>query len=120
MTSIPSNAKARKYLIDTLVRIDLQGLFNDDNNICFANLQIQMNIKRKPGQSTTLATVLLEAGEKFPFKYIRKAFLHSFEMKGSIKLQKKKYTKSSKCKKLIKYGDSKKCSSKDSTWSKYY
>ena len=112
---ISSKSAQGRYSQNKLVRIDLQGKFNDENNICFANIQIQMNIPRPKGKSTTIATVLLEMGEDFPLEHIRRAFMSSLKEKGSIKLRKKKYykdQKTSKCKGLIKYGDSKKCSSK--------
>ena len=94
-----------------LVRIDLQKMY-DNSKVCFANIQIQMNIPRVPGESTTIAMIQLQAGEDFPPRYIRRALRESLDREMNIKLQEKKYSwnkKLQKCDKLIKYGDTKKC-----------
>ena len=55
-------------------------------------IQIQMNIPRtKKNKSTTIAFVMLQAGENFPVEYIQKALFLSLDMKGTIILQKRKF-----------------------------
>ena len=68
------------------VRIDLQGVINQDDTY-FANIQIQLNIQRAPGQSTTIAAILLQAGQNIPVRYIRKALLLSLQEHGTVQLQ---------------------------------
>ena len=106
---IPRYAGRSKYYKNKDVRIDLEGTYGPDN-LRFANIQIQMNIKRKPGKSTTIANVLLQAGVNFPVEYIQKALLLSLDMQGVITLQKRTYAKDkkSKCKWPKKYGGSEK------------
>jgi len=78
-----------------LVRLDLQGLFNNKNGIRYANLQIQLNKPRMGTQggeedeeveediaegalgkprSTTIAIVLMPCGEVIPENIMKKAF----------------------------------------------
>ena len=106
---IPRYAGRSKYYKNKDVRIDMEGTYGPDN-LRFANIQIQMNIKRKSGKSTTIANVLLQAGVNFPVEYIQKALLLSLDMQGVITLQKRTYAKDKKpkCKWPKKYGGSKK------------
>ena len=74
-----------------LVRIDLQKMYNE-SKVCLANIQIQMNVPRVPGESTTIAMIQLQAGEDFPTRYIRRALHESLNRERTIKLQKKEYS----------------------------
>ena len=60
MNGIGPNANAGTLFHKNDARIDLQGLFNQ-NNMRFANIQIQMNVPRVPGESTTIAVASREA-----------------------------------------------------------
>ena len=86
LNGIALNANAGTLFNNDDARIDLQGLFNQ-NNMRFANIQIQMNVPRVPGESTTIAIIRLQAGKHFPIGYIRKALLESLVQKGLVILQ---------------------------------
>ena len=68
------------------VRVDIQRMVNQ-NGICFANIQIQLNNRRVSGQSTTLAVIQLQAGVNFPIRYIRRSLQLSLERHENIILQ---------------------------------
>ena len=83
---IEANSRAGTLLNGDNVRVDLQGLINR-RGIRFANIQIQINTRRAPGQTTTIAAVLLPAGEHIPVRYIRRALLLSLERHATVVLQ---------------------------------
>ncbi|MCI4388986.1 hypothetical protein PGIGA_G00092460 [Pangasianodon gigas] len=74
--------QARSQLITSdNLRIDMQGLINR-NNQRYYNLQIQVNVRRRPGQSTTVAQIIVPAG--VPDRYIRRAFWESFRRRARV------------------------------------
>ena len=93
-TFIATNNKSGTIVTEGLVRLDLQGLFNNKNGIRYANLQIQLNKTRLDTQgreveereeaiavaefgkpkSTTIAIVLMPCGEVIPENIMKKAF----------------------------------------------
>ena len=65
-------------------RIDMQGMF-ELHNQQYHNLQIQRNIHRKPGRSTTYSQVLVPKDLLgVPDRYVRRAFLESFERQVGV------------------------------------
>ena len=89
LNEIPDNAQPGTIIRSKDVRIDLQGMFSKENQR-FANIQIQMNIprpKKKKNKSTTIALLLLQAGEHFPVEYIHIALRESLERQGAIILR---------------------------------
>ena len=98
-TFIDKNSRPKTLVKGELVRLDLQGLFNRPDGKRYANLQIQLNKPRyseleeqldesqeteddqagataevgKP-KSTTIAIVLMPAGENIPENISRQAF----------------------------------------------
>ena len=63
-------------------RIDIQGDFKDTKNLLpkngrWANIQIQKNIQRSEGKSTTAAQVHVQLGQDFTVQEFRDAFNES-------------------------------------------
>ncbi|KAL1279357.1 hypothetical protein QQF64_026030 [Cirrhinus molitorella] len=78
----------RSNLIHTEnLRIDLQQIIpnNNNNNQRYYNLQIQVNIPRRPGQSTTVSQIIVPRG--IPRRYIRRAFLESFRRRARVRVE---------------------------------
>ncbi|TSN95699.1 hypothetical protein Baya_9813 [Bagarius yarrelli] len=76
--------QARSELTTTKkLRIDLQQLVKRKNKYYY-NLQIQLNTVRKRNKSTTLAQVLTPQGEDVPERYIRRAFIESFNHQARV------------------------------------
>ncbi len=74
--------QARSNLITSEnLRIDMQGLINR-NNQRYYNLQIQVNMNRRPGQSTTVSQIIIPSG--VPDRYIRRAFWESFRRRARV------------------------------------
>ena len=74
-----------KTLVETdTFRIDMQGMVNRGNQR-FYNLQIQRNVPRQSGQSTTYSQVLVpENLESVPTRYVRRAFVLSCKHSAGI------------------------------------
>ena len=83
---IAGNAQAGTLINMNTVRVDLQGMINRDG-IRYANIQIQINTRRTPGRSTTIAAVLVQANQDMPVRYIRRALLYSLQQHGTIVLR---------------------------------
>ncbi|XP_070710808.1 uncharacterized protein [Pempheris klunzingeri] len=66
------------------LRIDLQGLINR-NNQQYYNLQIQWNVPRRSGQSTTLAQIIVPVDTSA--EYMREAFRESLQRRARIVLE---------------------------------
>lgn len=66
-------------------RIDMQGMVNRGNQRYY-NLQIQRNVPRQSGQSTTYSQVLLPENpiREIPSRYVRRAFNLSYEDRAGI------------------------------------
>jgi len=65
-------------------RIDMQGMVNRDNRRYY-NLQIQRNVPRQRGQSTTYSQVLVpENLEGVSTRYVRGAFIRSYKETAGI------------------------------------
>ena len=97
-TFIEKNSGSGTIVKKKLVRLDLQGQFND-NSIRYANLQIQLNaLTASDGLTdeseeeyeddvadgggpirTTIATVLMPSGEKIPYDIMKTAFNGSLD-----------------------------------------
>jgi hypothetical protein len=97
-TFIEKNSGSGTIVKKKLVRLDLQGQFND-NSIRYANLQIQLNaLTASDGLTdeseeededvvtdgggpirTTIATVLMPSGEKIPYDIMKRAFNGSLD-----------------------------------------
>ena len=97
-TFIEKNSRSGTIVKKKLVRLDLQGQFND-NSIRYANLQIQLNaLTASDGLTdeseeeyeddvadgggpirTTIATVLMPSGEKIPYDIMKTAFNGSLD-----------------------------------------
>lgn len=75
------------------LRIDVQGTFNrkqpKGDSILYYNLQIQINMARKPGESTTVSQIIVPDG--VPERYIRRAFLESFRRRAKVEVEVSKY-----------------------------
>ncbi|XP_028414785.1 uncharacterized protein LOC114537874 [Dendronephthya gigantea] len=75
--------------INSDFRIDLQGIHSWENQNYY-NLQLQRNIPRRPGQSTTYATVLVpvaRAGSQYMnSQLLRIAFIKSLSEKQNIRI----------------------------------
>ena len=69
-------------------RIDMQGMVNR-NNQKYHNLQIQQNVPRQSGRSTTFALVLVPENlpEQITKRYVRRAFLESFQKQAEITIE---------------------------------
>ncbi|XP_053336275.1 uncharacterized protein LOC128508824 [Clarias gariepinus] len=86
--------QARSELITSdHLRIDLQGLVNRNNlnrnnqnrnTLRYYNLQIQVNVRRQPGSSTTVAQVLIPQNEDVPDRYVRRAFKESVDHRARV------------------------------------
>ena len=83
---IAGSRQAGTLLDINTVRVDLQGMINQDG-IRYANIQIQINTQRIPGRSTTIAAVLMQANQDIPVRYIRRALLFSLQQHGTIVLR---------------------------------
>ncbi|KAL6467319.1 hypothetical protein MHYP_G00251230 [Metynnis hypsauchen] len=80
--------QARSNLITSdNLRIDLQGLLYIDGQQYY-NLQIQLNVHRRPGQSTTVSQVLVRSD--IPDRYVRFAFVESFLRRARVTVRVKK------------------------------
>ncbi|CAL8296267.1 unnamed protein product [Boreogadus saida] len=78
-------SQAKSNLLSSCnVRIDNQGMTTDG----YINLQIQHNVPRRPGQSTTLAQILVPIDTSD--EEIRAAFRVSLENRAKVKKQKEK------------------------------
>ena len=86
LNEIAANTQAGTLYVQGNVRVDMQGLVYR-NGIRFANIQIQHNIRRNNGESTTFVVIQLQAGENFPIRYIRRALQLSLERHENIILQ---------------------------------
>ncbi len=84
------NSWENTYLVDQArsnlirsgnLRIDMQGIINRNNQIYY-NLQIQVNVKRNGGESTTVAQIIIPGG--IPERYVRRAFLESFDCRARV------------------------------------
>ena len=97
-TFIADNTKSKTLVLKPLVRLDLQGQFNDKNGKRYSNLQIQLNkqnldtqeeaekekVKVDEGafeekKSTTIALVLMPCDEEIPKNIMKKAFNGSLD-----------------------------------------
>ena len=68
-------------------RIDMQGMVNR-GGVRYHNLQIQRNVKRQSGQSTTYSQVLVPENQAgVTSRYVRRAFLQSFYDRVGITIQ---------------------------------
>lgn len=68
-------------------RIDMQGMVPRDNQRYY-NLQIQMNVRRQKGQSTTYSQVLVpENLEGVSTEYVRDAFITSYKETAGITIR---------------------------------
>ena len=68
-------------------RIDMQGMVNRDNQRYY-NLQIQRNVPRERGQSTTYSQVLVpENLTGIPTRYVRDAFLRSYRETAGVTIE---------------------------------
>ncbi|XP_071359753.1 uncharacterized protein [Trachinotus anak] len=77
--------QARSNLISSdNLRIDLQGVFNVDNQLCY-NLQIQVNKPRCRGESTTLSQIICPVDT--PAEQMRWAFKRSLEKRTKVILR---------------------------------
>jgi hypothetical protein len=72
-------------------RLDLQGLFMAKwsfrhRNIRFANLQVQLNVKKgiRSSKSTTLAQLCLQVDRPFPVRFVRRGFVESINQRCAI------------------------------------
>jgi hypothetical protein len=86
LNGIAASTQAGTLFVHGSVRVDMQGMVNR-NGVRFANIQIQHNIRRVPGQSTTFVVIQLQAGVDFPIRYIRRALQLSLERHENIILQ---------------------------------
>ncbi|XP_072526528.1 uncharacterized protein [Salminus brasiliensis] len=68
------------------LRIDLQGLVNRGNQRYY-NLQIQLNVHRNNGESTTVAQILIPEEPEIPTRYVRRAFLESFRRRAKVTVE---------------------------------
>ncbi|XP_036439531.1 uncharacterized protein LOC118816998 isoform X3 [Colossoma macropomum] len=76
--------QARSNLItSTNLRIDLQALPYKDGQQYY-NLQIQLNVPRRPGQSTTVSQILIPRDSTVPDRYVRFAFVESFRRRARV------------------------------------
>ncbi|KAK3507229.1 hypothetical protein QTP70_011552 [Hemibagrus guttatus] len=75
-------AKSNILKTDSL-RIDIQGRLKR-NNQYYYNLQIQVNMPRQKGGSTTVAQVLIPQNEDIPDRYVRRAFNESFTRRAKV------------------------------------
>ncbi|KAL7856344.1 hypothetical protein AOLI_G00199480 [Acnodon oligacanthus] len=76
--------QARPNLITSEhLRIDLQGLLCIDGQQYY-NLQIQLNVPRRPGQSTTVSQIFIPRNVPVPDRYVRFAFVESFRRRARI------------------------------------
>uniref|UniRef100_A0A8C2AXH9 Uncharacterized protein n=1 Tax=Cyprinus carpio TaxID=7962 RepID=A0A8C2AXH9_CYPCA len=74
--------QARSNLITSdNLRIDMQRPINR-NNQRYYNLQIQVNMPRVSGESTTVSQIIVPDG--VPERYIRRAFLESFSRRARV------------------------------------
>ncbi|XP_021328370.2 uncharacterized protein si:ch73-144l3.2 [Danio rerio] len=74
--------QARSNLLRSAdVRIDMQGLINR-NNLRYYNLQVQRNVPRRAGESTTVSQIIVPPG--VPARYIRRAFIESLRMRAQV------------------------------------
>ncbi|KAL0161680.1 hypothetical protein M9458_045405 [Cirrhinus mrigala] len=81
--------QARSNLIRSgNLRIDMQGIINR-NNQRYYNLQIQVNVQRRRGDSTTVAQILIPRG--IPERYVRRAFTESFDRRAKVSIKVRKY-----------------------------
>lgn len=80
--------KAQTLVQTSNFRIDMQGMVNR-NNQRYHNLQIQRNVPRQSGRSTTFALVLVPENlpEQVTDRYVRRAFLESFERQAGITIE---------------------------------
>ena len=111
-TCIDKNSKSKTLVKKDLVRLDLQGLFNDKKGIRYANLQIQLNKKILNTQggeeeeeveedveevegaiwkrkSTTIAIVLMPCNEEIPLNIMKEAFNGSLNGRKKATIKKK-------------------------------
>ena len=97
-TFIEKNRGSGTLVQKKLVRLDLQGQFNN-NSIRYANLQIQLNAMTASDgltdeseeedddvvtdgggpKRTTIATVLMPSGERIPYDIMKTAFIGSLD-----------------------------------------
>ncbi|XP_051948308.1 uncharacterized protein LOC127619508 [Xyrauchen texanus] len=74
--------QARSNLIHSdNLRIDMQGIITRNNQLYY-NLQIQVNVSRRPGESTTVSQIIVPGG--IPGRYIRRAFWESFQRQARV------------------------------------
>uniref|UniRef100_A0A672L399 Uncharacterized LOC107574117 n=1 Tax=Sinocyclocheilus grahami TaxID=75366 RepID=A0A672L399_SINGR len=77
--------QARSNLIHSdNLRIDMQGIINHNNQL-YHNLQIQVNVRRRSGQSTTVSQIIVPRG--IPRRYIRRALLESFRRRARVLIE---------------------------------
>lgn len=79
-----SQAKCRFKTDD--FRIDQQGQFKRNNKL-YINLQIQRNVPRSKGTSTTLAQVIMESNNLIEDNHIQKAFKESLSRRAKITVE---------------------------------
>ncbi|XP_016107239.1 uncharacterized protein [Sinocyclocheilus grahami] len=81
--------QARSNLIKSgNLRIDMQGIIKR-NNQRYYNLQIQVNVQRKKGESTTVAQIIIP--DEIPERYVRRAFLESFNRRARVFIEVSRY-----------------------------
>lgn len=68
------------------LRLDLQGFINSDG-VRYRNYQIQINTARRPGESTSIAQVMIPENEAIPDRYVRRAFLESMHRSARITIR---------------------------------
>ncbi|XP_036439528.1 uncharacterized protein LOC118816997 [Colossoma macropomum] len=79
--------QARSQLITSSnLRIDLQGLLYIGGQRYY-NLQIQLNVHRRPRQSTTVSQVLIPRDSTVPDRYVRFAFVESFRRRARVTMR---------------------------------
>ncbi|KAI4899757.1 hypothetical protein NFI96_004476 [Prochilodus magdalenae] len=67
-------------------RIDLQGLVNRGDHQYY-DLQIQQNVPRRHGESTTVSHVLIPRNISVPDRYVRHAFVESFQRRATVTVE---------------------------------
>lgn len=76
--------RRKTLLSEKNFRIDMQGMVNREEQRYY-NLQIQMNVRRPRGQSTTYSQVLVPKNlTGVPTPYVRNAFLKSYQKSAGV------------------------------------
>ncbi|XP_039607903.1 uncharacterized protein LOC120527975 [Polypterus senegalus] len=75
-----------ELLVEGFLRIDLQGFIVREERRYY-NLQIQINGRRPPGQSTSIAQIIIPTDQDIPERYFRRAFTESLLQQARVTVE---------------------------------